>query len=169
MNLYEITSDIQRRMDALQERLENGEIPPPDDDEVTALLGLIDGDLTDKVEAYRYVVLNLQAQENAYKDEIAKLNAGKKSVSNNIDRLKNAVLGAMTATGQKSFKFDTGFVRVQKNSQPSVVLDIDPRHLPPEFQKITIEADTTAIKAFIKNGGEIKGVRLVDGEHLRIG
>lgn len=169
MNLYQISSEIESRIAQLDERLANGELPPPDDAEIQALLGLIEGDLADKVGAYRYVVLNLQAQEQAYKDEIAKLNAGKKSVSNNIDRLKNAVLSAMTATGQKSFKFDTGFVRVQKNGQPSVMLDIDPEHLPKEFQKVTIEADTTAIKEFIKNGGEIKGVRLVTGEHLRVG
>lgn len=169
MNLYQIQENISERLERLQERLDNGELPPPDDSEVQELLGLIEGDLTDKVGAYRYVVLNLEAQEKAYKDEIAKLNVGKKSVTNNIDRLKNAVLNAMTATGQKSFKFDTGFVRVQKNAQPSVVLDIDPEHLPKEFQKVTIEANTTAIKEFIKNGGEIKGVRLVVGEHLRIG
>lgn len=167
MNLYEIQENISERLERLQERLDNGELPPPDDSEVQELLGLIEGDLADKLEAYRYVALNKKAQEKSYKEEIAKLQQGRKSVSNSLDRLENAILVAMKASGQKKFEFATGSVAIHKSPE-SVRLDIDPEHLPPEFQKVTVEADTAAIKKFLKDGGEIKGVTLVQGEHLRI-
>lgn len=167
MNLYQIQENISERLEHLQERLDNGELPPPDDSEVQELLGLIEGDLADKLEAYRYVILNKEAQEKSYKAEITKLQQGKKYVENDIGRLKRAMLTAVKASGQKKFEFDVGSVAIQKSPE-SVRLDIDPKHLPPEFQKVTVEADTAAIKKFLKDGGEIKGVTLVQGEHLRI-
>ncbi|WP_062498422.1 siphovirus Gp157 family protein [Moraxella lacunata] len=167
MNIYQIQENISERLERLQERLDNGELPPPDDGEVQELLGLIEGDLADKLEAYRYVVLNKKAKEKSYKEEIAKLQQGKKTVSNSLDRLENAIFMAIKASGQKKFEFDVGSVAIHKSSE-SVRIDIDPKHLPPKFQKVTVEADTTAIKKFLKDGGEIKGVTLVQGEHLRI-
>ncbi|AKG12216.1 siphovirus Gp157 family protein [Moraxella bovoculi] len=167
MNLFYIQKSIAERLERLQTRLDNGELPPPDDSEVQEILGLIDGDLADKLSAYRYVILNKKAQEKAYKAEIAKLQQGRKSVSNSLDRLENAIFMAMKASGQKKFEFATGSVAIHRSPE-SVRLDIDPKHLPPEFQKVTVEADTTAIKKFLKGGGEIKGVTLVQGEHVRI-
>lgn len=167
MNLYEITSDIQRRMDALQERLDDGEMPPPDDDEVTALLGLIDGDLTDKLAQYRFVMLNLDAKTTAYKAEIDRLTKRKTAIDNSLKRLKNAVFIAIQASGKKKFEFETGKIWVQK-SPPSVRLDINPEHLPEAYQKHTITADTTAIKKALQADVQIDGAALVHGEHLRI-
>lgn len=168
MNLYEITSDIQRRMDALQERLDDGEMPPPDDDEVTALLGLIDDDLTDKLAQYRFVMLNLDAKTTAYKAEIDRLTKRKKTIDNSLKRLENAVFLAIKTSGQNKFEFETGKMWVQK-SPPSLRLDINPEHLPEEYQKHTITADTTAIKKALQADVQIDGVTLVQGEHLRIG
>lgn len=167
MNLYQITTDIQQRMDALQERLDDGDRPTADDGEVQALLGLIDGDLADKLASYRYVMLNLDAQANAYKAEIDRLAKAKTAIDNSLKRLKNAVFLAIKTSGQDKFEFETGKLWLQA-SPPSVRLDISPEHLPKEYQKHTITADTTAIKKALQADIKIDGAVLVQGEHLRI-
>lgn len=167
MNLFEIQESIVERLELLQARLDNGEKLPPDDSEVQELLGLIDGDLSGKLEAYRFVVLNKKASEYAHKQQISSLQKQKKPITDLIDRLEKAMFLAVKVSGRKKFEFDVGSVAIQKSPE-SIRLDIDPKNLPPEFQKITVEADVTAIKKFLKGGGEIKGVKLVQGEHLRI-
>ncbi|WFF39254.1 siphovirus Gp157 family protein [Moraxella nasibovis] len=167
MNLYQITTDIQERMDALQARLDDGDSPTADDDEVQAILGLIDGDLTDKLASYRHVMLNLDAQASAYEAEIDRLTKRKKAIDNSLERLKNAVFLAIKTSGQNKFEFETGKMWVQA-SAPSVRLDISPEHLPEEYQKHTITADTTAIKKALQADVQIDGAVLVQGEHLRI-
>lgn len=167
MNLYQITTDIQERMDALQARLDDGDRPTADDGEVQAILGLIDGDLTDKLSQYRFVMLNLNAQKDAYKAEIDRLSKRKQSIDNELNRIKKAVLLAMQTSGQSKFEFATGKIWRQK-SAPSVHLSIEPDRLPPEYQRIEISARTDDIKKALQADVQIDGAVLVQGEHLRI-
>ena len=70
--------------------------------------------------------------------------------------------------GEKSTTAGTFKIARQKNSQPSVILNIEADALPTEYQRITIEANKEALKDALNSGEAIDGVALVTGEHVRI-
>lgn len=165
MNLYEINKEIEKRMQRLGEMLQDGQTVS--DDEAFKILGLIDGDLKDKLGQYRYVILNAKAQEQALSDEIARLNKKKQAVSNNVERLTNLVMLAMQNVGKDEFVYDTGKLRLQ-NNKPSVRIDIDIERLPAEFIKTEIKPNKTALSKALKAGAVIDGVVLESKQSLRI-
>lgn len=165
MNLYEINSEIDKRMTRLGEMLENGETVS--DDEALKILGLIDGELKDKLKQYRYVLLNTTADEQALDNEIKRLQAKKKAKSNTIERLKNLMLLSMQNAKVDKFDFDIGSLTVRDNN-PSVRIDIDAEHLPSEFVKVKYEANKMLIAKALKDGKEIQGVTLETKQSLRV-
>lgn len=165
MNLYQINEAIQAKMLELAERLENG--VNPSDDELDKILDL-QGDLSNKLVNYGYVVKNLDGEVTALDDEIERLTARKKARKTHIGLLKNRMQQAMADNGLDKIDDPIMPIRLQ-NSAPSVRLDIDPLHLPEEFQRVEITADKTAIGKALKAGQEVKGAVLVQNSHIRIG
>lgn len=165
MNLYQINQAIQAKMLELADRLENGK--NPSDDELDEILDL-QGDLSEKLVNYGFVVKNLDGELTAIDDEIKRLTARKKARKTHIDLLKNRMKQAMADNGLDKIDDPILPIRLQ-NSAPSVRLDIDPLHLPQEFQKVEITADKTAIGKALKAGREVKGASLEQSQHIRIG
>lgn len=166
--LYQINADIARRLDALQERLDNGETLPPTDDEVQALLGLIEGDLTDKLINYGKFIKNQQSDIDGLDGEIKRLTAKKRALQNRTDLLKSNMLMAMRTVGIERINDPIMPIRIQANSKASVMV-ANAETLPKEFQIIKIEANKTALEQAIQNGASFDGVSIEKGEHIRIG
>ena len=165
MNLYQINQELQNRLVQLGEMLENGETPS--DDEVASILDL-KGDLSDKLVNYSKFIKNTQGDIDALDGEIKRLTAKKKSLSNLVDRLKSNMLSVMV--DNDIAKIDDPIMPIRRQKSPaSVRLDIDAEHLPSEYQKVEVKANSTAIAKALKDGIVIDGASLVQSEHLLIG
>ena len=120
-----------------------------------------------KLESYVHVVKNAEAAAQACKDEANAFYAKSKAYENLARRLKDTLLGDLIHHDERSAPAGAFKIGRQK-SPPRVLVLIDPSELPAEFQRVTVEADKTALKAAIKENGGIDGVALEESEHVRI-
>lgn len=92
--LRDITGDYLKLMVMLEEE--------PDSEEtlefIKDTLEGVEGEFGDKIEKYVYVIKEYEAQIEAIKKEMERLSQRKKVVENSIERLKNAIKGAMEVT-----------------------------------------------------------------------
>lgn len=165
MNLYQLSQELQDKMTQLGELLLNDETPT--DEQIDELIDL-QGDLSQKLVNYGFVIKNINSDINALDDEIARLNKLKKAKKNHVEILKNRMMMAMIDNDIK--KVDDAIMPISiRNNAPSVRLDIDPVHLPAKFVKIKYEADKTALSKALKIGDVIDGVSLEVKQRIVIG
>jgi hypothetical protein len=146
---------------------ESGELT----DEQSARLDELSMARNDKIDAilrYRRVcetrAIGLQA-------EIDRLQAAKRREDESSEWLKKYVYESMLRNGEKAFATTLFKGRIQRNSQPSVTLTVDPKELPEKFQRVKtiIKADKTALAQAAKDGEQLpRGVSVETGSHLRI-
>lgn len=138
-------------------------------DEETKLDTLDSIDWTDqfeeKVENTVKVIKNKEAEADQLKEEIDRLTKRKKSIENNVTRLKTGLQGAFEITGHEKVKGLLFTVTLAKN-QPSVV--VDENLLPKKYFVITKKPDKTAIKELLNAGKKVKGATLQESRSLRI-
>lgn len=92
-SLREITGDMLKLMIMLEEE--------PDSEVLKDTLEGIGGELDSKAENYVYVIKEYEIQIEAIKKEKARLDARMKTMENSMNRLKDALKGAMEVTGTK--------------------------------------------------------------------
>ena len=160
MKLYEINEVYQNLVALLEDEETSAE-------QLESAFENIKDELHVKVENYARIIKNTQAEVEAYKEEVARMTAKRRSLENNIERMKEAAEYAMRLQGEKKVKGELFTLAIQKNP-PSLKIDIEPEELPQEFQTITISPNKEKIKAAIKNGKAIEWARLEQGESLRI-
>ncbi|HEM4279397.1 TPA: siphovirus Gp157 family protein [Streptococcus suis] len=119
----------------------------------------------EKVENTVKVIKNKEADVDQLKEEIDRLTKRKKSIENDITRLKTGLQGAFEITGHEKVK-TLLFTVSLANNQPSVVVDED--LLPKKYFIQTLKPDKTAIKELLKAGKKIKGAVLQESRSLRI-
>lgn len=138
-------------------------------DEETKLDTLDSIDWTDqfeeKVENTVKVIKNKEADVEQLKEEIDRLTKRKKSIENDITRLKTGLQGAFEITGHDKIK-TLLFTVSLANNQPSVV--VDEELLPRKYFIQTLKPDKTAIKELLKSGKKVKGAELQESRSLRI-
>lgn len=160
MKLYEINEVYQNLVALLEDEGTSAE-------QLEGAFENIKDELHVKVENYARIIKNTQAEVEAYKEEVARMTAKRRSLEDNIERMKKAAEYAMRLQGEKKVKGELFTLAIQKNP-PSLKIDIEPEELPQEFQTITISANKEKIKAAIKEGRAIEWARLEQGESLRI-
>lgn len=165
MNLYQISTELSAKMTALGELLLAGKEPSEAETEVLIAL---DGDLDKKLVDYGYVIKDIEAQAEVLDAEIKRLTAKKKVKERQITLLKERMQVAMAENGKDVIDDPIMPVKLILNP-PSVRLDIDPKNLPIEYQKIKVEADKTALSKALRGGAVIDGVVLEQKQHIRIG
>ena len=159
--------DIQGRYRAIQELLSESDLDPQ---LLADTMEGIEGELEVKCQNYAMVIKNLEGDIEALDNEIRRLTSRKKTLENNIKRMKEALRDAMIATGKTKFKTELFSFSVQ-NNPASVVLDTeDLDTLPNEFIRIKKEPDKTAIKeALLKGDQKLSGYAHIEqGKSLRI-
>lgn len=159
--------EIQGRFLTILDMLESSDLDPQ---MLADTMEGIEGELEVKCENYAMVLKNLEGDVEALDNEIRRLTSRKKTLENNIKRMKEAVRDVMIATGKTKFKTELFSFSVQ-NNPASVVLDTeDLDTLPDEFIRIKKEADKAAIKeALLKGDEKLSGYAHIEqGQSLRI-
>lgn len=129
---------------------------------------VVEMELVEKLENYAMVITNLQSSSDGKEAEAKRLLENAKSERNAIKRMKEDMQFAMINANQPKIKGEKFNFTVQKN--PPSLKVLDDAVIPPQF--ISVEEvrniDKKAILAELKNGAEIKGVEIQQGESIRI-
>lgn len=156
-SLYELTGDLMY----LQNLLENGDI-----DEQVYKDSVESMCVDSKFESICMVMKNLEAQASAYKAEIDRMTARKKTLENGIQRLKDSMMNYMLQSNDK--KIEAGLFTVSVGMSKSVhVYDesaLPERFLKPQPPKI----DKTAISNALKAGEEVEGATIAESPYVSI-
>ena len=166
MRLYEITGDIL----TLQEMLEDS----VEDEVLTDTLEAVQGEYEIKLEAYCKVIKNLEVDMEALKNEAKRLTDKRKTLENNVDRLKKAMFDSMKATNTPKVKGQLFTVAIQKNGGV-IPINYDKNdknitaNLPDHLVNIVETPNLEAIRELLEAGKVVDGFTLGErGESLRI-
>ena len=151
-NLYEITQDYMTILAMMED-------PELDPQTLADTMEGIEGELEVKAESYAKVMRNLEADVSAIKAEIDRLSERKKTIENNIKRMKEALQVSMETTGKTKFKTELFSFSVRNNA-PKVVMDEEYiENVPERFLKYSEPSiNKSAIKEAIQNGENLEGI-----------
>lgn len=154
--LYELTNDFQQ----VQQMIEDGAEGLED------TLESIELSMQDKLENVGKVIRNLESEAKAFKDEEKRLSDRHKTLENEIKNLKLYAEQSMKATGQR--KVDAGLFKFNIQKNPASVNVTDEKLIPERYYvPVDPKLDKATIKDLLKNGENVPGVELVQGESLR--
>ncbi len=158
MTLYKMT-EAARQLKAL---LEADEI---DEQTFSDTIEAIGAD--EKIDAYCQIIREYEAENAARKSEIERLRTANDRAEKAIDRMKSALDGFMTASGQSKAK--TALFSVSYRSAKSVRIT-DESRIPERFLivKTTTAPNKTEIKRFISDGGTVDGAEIVENRSIQI-
>jgi hypothetical protein len=152
MTLYEITNDYMQLMQMMED-------PEMDPQTLSDTMEGIEGELEVKAESYAKVMKNLEADVVGIKAEIDRLSERKKTIENNIKKMKETLQFAMETTGKTKFKTELFSFGIRKNA-PAVVMD-EPyiENVPERFLKYSDPTiNRSAIKEAIQKGEDLEGL-----------
>lgn len=121
-------------------------------------------DFSEKIENCIKVIRNKNARVEAYKAEIARLDALKKSENKAIEEIKKRVSEAMHLTQHD--KLETTLFKVGFRKSEAVM--VDETKLPKKYQVATYKPDKKTLKELLKSGKHIKGATLEERSNLSI-
>lgn len=156
-SLYELTQDVMY----LQDLLENGDI----DERIfnDTVEGLC---IDEKFENICKVMKNLEHKAAAYKAEIDRMTARKKTLENGVQRLKDSMLNYMVVSDSK--KVEAGLFTVSLGKSKSVNV-WDETMLPDEYLiPQPAKVDKTAISKALKAGEIVDGAELTESPFVTI-
>lgn len=154
MKLYEIT-EAYNNLDELEET-----------EEITKYLDLIQDEFNQKSENIVKFIKNIEADSKALKDEEKRLADKRKSLENKTKWLKYYLQNNMERLGNKKIKAGIFNLNIQKN--PPSVNVVDEEKIADDYFVIERKLDKKKLKDDLKDGKEIDGAELVQGESLRI-
>lgn len=145
-NLFEISQDYRHLLDMLEEETDDETIKEVIKDSIE----LLQGDFEAKADNYAYIKKQLEADAEALKKEEQRLKARRESIEKNKQRLMEALMAAMKVTGNTKFETAYNSFGIRKaGGKAPLILDTAPENMPERFQKISIEADTDAIRDYL--------------------
>ncbi|MBQ1573961.1 MAG: siphovirus Gp157 family protein [Clostridiales bacterium] len=151
MTLYQMSAAAKE----LYELLESGEIDEQTVNDTMESIGA-----SEKLESYVYVQKSLEAEIAAFKAEIDRMTDRKRSLEKQVERLQQAQIDFMAATGQKSANAGTFKLTMRENKSCEITNESE---IPLEFLRevpAKYEPDKNALKAALKSGKEIPGCTL---------
>ena len=162
-SLYELNTAYR----SLMERLYDEELP---EEAIIDTLDSLEGAIEDKADGYGKVIRMLDADIAEIKVEEARLYARRKSLERRKDVLKANLFDAMKTVGLAKIKTALFTVSIRKNGgKRGLVLDCGVDKLPPEFQKVTIEANNEALRQLLGDAEKCEYCHLAEqGESLTI-
>ena len=162
-SLYNLSASYRQ----LMERLYDEELP---EEAIIDTLDSLEGAIEDKADGYGKVIRMIEADIESTKAEEARLHARRKSLERRKDVLKGNLYDAMKTVGLAKIKTALFTVSIRKNGgKRRVELDVPIEALPPEFQKVTIEANNEALRQLMGDGESCEYCHLAEqGESLSI-
>ena len=156
---------IAERYSNILELCENAEVPV---EMLEEALQEMDGELTEKLENIVSFIKSMNGDIEVIDNEIARLQARKKTINNKITSLKDYTENCLKMLDLKKVKTSLNTISIQ-NNPPSIEV-VDEALIPDEFKSIetVTKIDKKAILKAIKEGSEIAGSRLSQTMSLRI-
>ena len=157
MNLYELTDSYLK----LQQKIEDG------GEGLEDTLESITDAIEEKAVGYGKVIKNIEAQIEAIKIEEKRLSDRRKSLESSVRRLKDSLYESMKLTKTKRIKSELFTFNIQ-NNPPSLNIENEDAIPFEYYQPQAPKVDKKELLNAIKNGLEIEGVSIKQGESLRI-
>lgn len=159
-NLYQLTNDYETVLNMLYDE-------DTDEQMILDTLESIEGEIEDKANNYAKIIKELEAKQNARKEEAKRLTESAKVFENRVKALKNNLFNSMKATGKTKFATDLFSFNIAKNGGKQT-LTID-GEVPEEYTKTITENDTDKIRQALEKGEKLTFAHLEPrGESLRI-
>lgn len=158
MKLYELNQNFSNLMEVL-ENTEDENLK----EIVKNSLSELQLDINSKIENTIKYIKNLEADINAYTDEIKRLQQRKKAMENSVSSLKDYLQYNVKETGVKAC--GTFKLSIRKSKAINIK---DELIIPLEYQKITTTPDKTLIKKAIESGQVVEGAEIIVNESLII-
>ena len=159
MRLYEIDTNLRSLWDKIAEQ--EGELTEED----IQALNELEIALNDKLEGYGVIIRELNAEIEECNSEIKRITEIAKHKKNASERLKKTLQEYML--NNELDKFESLKVKISFRKSQSLEIE-EGAELPDDLMRIKKEPDKTAIKEYIVNGGELKGVFLLDKKNIQI-
>ena len=120
----------------------------------------------EKIEGYCQVIKQLQADTEMFINELNRLEARKKTIENNIERMKKALTNYLQAIGQSKVKAGTftASLSTTKAVNISNYNEIPSEYLIEQPPKV----DKKSIKKAIEDGKTVPGAEIVSNDGIRI-
>lgn len=159
-NLYELKSNYEEVLNMLYQ-------DDIDEQMVLDTLESIEGEIEDKADNYAKIIKELEAKQNARKEEAKRLTESAKVFENRVKTLKSNLFNAMKETGKTKFVTNLFSFSIAKNGGKQA-LTID-SEVPAEYTKTVVENDTDKIRQALEEGKKLSFAHLeARGESLRI-
>lgn len=157
--LYELTDKFK----FIQSLIEEG----ADESVFNEALENIQVDLANKLEGYAMVIKNIESDVEGYKAEEKRLSTRRKAMENKIKRMKESMQEAMVTANERKVQGKRFSFNVQKSP---TTLKIDDESYIPEgyWEPQPPKLNRRELLDDLKQGAEVIGVELTQGEHLRI-
>ena len=160
MKCYELTKEQIALLSMMDET--------DDADTLKSLFDELQGATENKLEAMAHIRTELKADEAKLKAEIERLQAKKKTVSNNINNIDERIIWFLGEMQISKIKTPLYNFSVSKTAGALKIIDED--KIPVKFTYIETETKIKKdeLKEALKNGEVIDGVELVISDSLRI-
>lgn len=136
-------------------------------DELIELFDELHESLSDKLDNSAKVIKQLQADVDALKTEEERLKQRRKTIENNIDRLRDMMLSALKSSGEAKMKSTLFSFSVRSSASVHIT---DESLLTSGYirTKTVTEPDKKAIKETLDKGIDVEGAEIVYNESLQI-
>lgn len=161
MQLYELADSYRRIIRKIEDN--DGELT----EETMAELEAASSSLEEKIHNYCSWYRSTESMLRAVSEEIEYLRRRKARLEAQSEFIKNGVSDALAAMGADRFDNGRRKAWIQRNAQPSVVID-DQAAIPEEYWEVTRTPKRSLISSVLSTGHPVPGTRLVTGTHVRI-
>ena len=157
--LYELSTGYKN----IEYLLENGE----NNEELKTVLDSLGEEIEDKAENIAKLIKNYEADIDAFKTEEKRIAERRRTLENDVKRLKEYLYNNMKLTGKTKFKRGTFSFNIAKNP-PSVEI-VNQDIIPMDYRELVEVINKKDILQDLKNGKDVQGAILRDdNESLRI-
>ena len=156
--LYELSTGYKN----IEYLLENGE----DKEKLEAVLNNLNDEIENKAENIAKIIKNYEGDIMAFKEEEKRIAERRRTLENIVKRLKEYLFNNMQLTNKTKFKKGTFSFNIVKNSPSAEITNAD--IISSDYKVLTETIDKKAILEDLKEGKDVQGAILKQGESLRI-
>lgn len=159
MSLYTLTNDLQQ----LEAMLLDEDCEVSKECLMDTLEG-IEGEYTDKVNAYCKLIKNLKAEAEEIGEEVKRLQAKKRSHEKSIERLKDTLATSMQLVGKEKIKTTLFSLYGLKGDKLQILGEVPEEY---KVEYVTKKNDEKAIKQALLDGKELGFAKLIGSVTVR--
>lgn len=165
--------DLSQELHDLYDHLEalEGDVTDPDVERaIDAWFDRLGKKREEHLDNYAALIRELEARAEARREEARRLADRARRDAGRADYLKHRLVSFLQEHGLKTVETRRYRLTVARSGgKPPVLLKAEPEQLPPEFQRVTVDADLTAIRDVLERGESLSFAELGErGHYLRI-